>query len=168
MKVTARILYDEIRAMNPGGGLYVWCTPDANSILQIQSLISGAPFKTENSTELHATVLYHLGELPDGAVMPNDCPCMARITEIIVWPDNDGTGTAVALLDSPDLQAIHASLLQQGLTHTFDYKPHVTIGLKVESSPALRLWLDNLNEVLSQGGVPIGFDACIKGSTLAD
>lgn len=100
--------------------------------------------------------------------MPNDYPCRARITELIVWPDKEGTGTAVALLDSPNLHSIHSALLQQGLTHTFDYSPHVTVGTKVESSPALRLWLENVNQSLEAGGLPIGFDARLRGSTLAD
>jgi hypothetical protein len=167
-KVTARILYDDIRAMNPEGGLYVWVDPDEHSTLLIQSLIKGAPFKTENSTEYHATVLYHMGQLPHGAVMPHEYPCRARITELIVWPDKEGTGTVVALLDSPNLQSVHAALLQQGLTHTFDYSPHVTVGTKVESSPALRLWLEEVNQSLADGGLPIGFDARLQAATLAD
>jgi hypothetical protein len=167
-KVTARILYDDIRAMNPDGGLYVWTAPDEYSTLLIQSLIKGAPFKTENSTEYHATVLYHLGPLPQVAVMPHDYPCRARITELIVWPNKEGTGTVVALLDSPNLQSVHAALLQQGLTHTFDYSPHVTVGTKVESSPALRLWLEEVNQSLADGGLSIGFDARLQAATLAD
>lgn len=167
--ILSRVLYEDIREMNPGGGLYVWVDPDESSTLAIQSLIKGAPFKTENSTEYHATVLYHQGELPQGAVMPQDYPCRARITELIVWPDKEGTGTVVALLDSHNLQSIHAALLDQGLTHTFpDFKPHVTVGTKVESSPSLRLWLDEINQSLSNGGIPIGFDARLQGATLAD
>jgi hypothetical protein len=167
-KVTARILYEEIREINPEDGLYVWVDPDEHSTLRIQSLIKGAPFKTENSTEYHATVLYHLGPLPQGAVMPHDYPCRARITELIVWPDKEGTGTVVALLDSPNLHSVHAALLQQGLTHTFDYSPHVTVGTKVESSPALRLWLEEVNQSLEDGGLSIGFDSRLRAASLAD
>jgi hypothetical protein len=168
-KVTARILYQEIGEMSPEGGLYVWVDPDEESTLRIQSLIMGAPFKTENSTEYHATVLYHEGTLPKGAMMPHDYPCRAKITELIVWPDKNGTGTVVALLDSPNLQSIHSALLDQGLTHTFpEFKPHVTVGAKVESSPSLRLWLDEVNESLAKGGIAIAFDARLKGATLAD
>jgi hypothetical protein len=167
MKVTARILYDEIRAMTPEG-LYVWVDPDESATLVIQALIDGAPFKTENSTEFHATVLYHLGAMPEGAAMPADYPCQARITELIVWPDKYGTGTVVALLDSQDLQAIHAALLQQGLTHSFpDFRPHVTVGTKVQSSAALRLWLDKLNGVLATNSVFIAFDPTLKGAALS-
>jgi 2'-5' RNA ligase len=168
-KITARILYNEIGEMAPQGGLYVWVDPDESSTLLIQSLIKGAPFKAENTTEYHATVLYHLGELPKGAVMPNDSPSRATITELIMWPDKHGTGTVVALLDSHDLQTIHRVLLRQGLTHTFpDFKPHVTVGTKVSSSPALRLWLEEVNQELAQGGLQIGFDARLQGSTLED
>lgn len=168
-KILSRLLYDDIREINQDGGLYVWVDPDEHSTLLIQSLIQGAPFKTENTTEYHATVLYHLGELPQGAIMPHDYPCRARITEFIVWPDKEGTGTVVALLDSPNLQSIHAALLDQGLTHTFpDFRPHVTVGVKVASSPALRLWLESVNDSLAEDGLAIAFDARLKGSTLAD
>jgi hypothetical protein len=167
-KVTSRILYDDIREINPEGGLYVWVDPDEHSTLQIQSLIKGAPFKAKNSTEYHATVLYHVGPLPKSAVMPHDYPCRARITELVVWPNKEGSGTVVALLDSPNLQSIHAALLQQGLTHTFDYNPHVTVGTKVESSPALRLWLEEVNQSLEREGLSIGFDARLQAATLAD
>jgi hypothetical protein len=167
-KVTARILYEDIRAMNPGG-LYVWVDPDEESTLALQSLIKDAPFKTENSTEFHATVLYHVGEMPQGAVMPHDYPCRARITELTVWPNDKGTGTVVALLDSPSLQAVHASLLGQGLTHSFpEFSPHVTVGAKVASSPALRLWLDSINESLAEGGISISFDSRLQGSALSE
>ena len=91
MKVTARILYDKIREMNPEGGLYVWVDPNESSTLAIQSLIKDAPFKTENSTEYHATVLYHIGKLPEDAVMPADYPCSATINEIVSWPGKNGT-----------------------------------------------------------------------------
>lgn len=167
-KVTARILYNEIGEMAPMEGLYVWVDPDEESTLKIQSLIMGAPFKTENSTEYHATVLYHLGALPQGAVMPQDFPCRATITELVVWPNNKGTGTVVALLNSHDLQSVHRGLLRQGLTHTFpDFKPHVTVGTKVESNAALRLWLEEINQTLADG-LNIGFDARLQGASLAD
>lgn len=168
-KITARILYEEIRAMNPEGGLYVWVDPDESSTLTIQSLIKDAPFKTENSTEYHATVLFHIGSLPEDAVMPDDYPCSATISEIVSWPDKHGTVTVVALLDSPDLQEIHADLLEQGLTHTFpEFAPHVTLGAKAEENPALRLWLDETNEELSKEGIQVGFDLRIQGALNED
>jgi 2'-5' RNA ligase len=168
-KVAARILYEQIRAMNPEGGLYVWTVPDEHSILQIQSLIKDAPFKTESSTEYHATVLYHIGDLPEDAVMPDDYACSATINEIVSWPDKNGTVTVVALLDSPDLQDIHGKLLEQGLTHTFPkFAPHVTVGVKAEENPALRLWLDETNAELSEKGIPIGFDLRLRGALNED
>ena len=95
-------------------------------------------------------MLYHIGKLPEDAVMPADYPCSATINEIVSWPGKNGTVTVVALLESPDLQEIHAALLDQGLTHTFpEFKPHVTVGTKVEENAALRLWLDETNEALA-------------------
>ncbi len=167
--LTANILYREIREMNPEGGLYIWATPNERGVLRLQAMLDDAPFDAENSTEYHTTILYHLGSLPESALMPSDYPCTAVITEIVSWTDKHGTETVVALLDSPDLQEIHASLLKQGLTHTFsEYRPHVTLGTKVEANPALRLWLDGLNDEIKGSGIPIGFDACIKGSLNED
>lgn len=168
-KVTARILYEKIREMNTDGGLYVWVDPNESSTLSIQSLIKDAPFKTENSTEYHATVLYHIGSLPEDAVMPEDYPCSATINEMVSWQDKNGTVTVVALLDSPDLQDIHAALLKQGLTHAFpEFKPHVTVGTKVEENAALRLWLDETNETLAENGIPMGFDLRLQGALNED
>jgi hypothetical protein len=168
-KVAARILYEEIREINPDGGLYIWATPDEAAILILQSLVTGAPFETENTTEFHTTVLYHLGALPETAVIPEDRPMQATITEIIVWPDKHGTNTVVALLDSPELQEINASLLGQGFTSTFpEYRPHVTLGVQVAANPALRLWVDNTNQSLATNAIPIGLDASLKGSLNSD
>ena len=163
-QVTARILYPEIRAIDPEGGLYVWVDPDEYSTLMIQSLIKDAPFKTENSTEYHATVLYHKGPLHADIQMPMDFPARGRITEFVVW----GEGTVVALVESPDLQYIHKSLIRQGLTHGHpEYSPHVTVGWDVKEDSAFRLWFDKVNTALKTGGLPIGFDPKIKGSSLA-
>jgi hypothetical protein len=167
--IEARILYENIRGMNPEGGLYIWATPDESTILMLQSLVTGAPFKAENTTEFHTTVLYHVGALPEGAVMPDDRPLQANITEIIVWPDRHETNTVVALLDSPELQEINANLLAQGFTSTFpDYRPHITLGTKVAANPALRLWVDNTNQALSAQEIPVRFDASLKGASNAD
>lgn len=163
--ILSRVLYEDIRDLNPGGGLYIWTDPNEKAILQIKSLLDDAPFDAVNTTEYHATVLYHLGRLPEDAEMPEDFPCSATITEIVSWSDKHGTVTVVALLDSPDLEEIHAKLLKEGLTHTFpDFRPHVTVGTKVEENAALRLWMDEMNESLSESGIPIGFDASLKGS----
>lgn len=69
-EITARILYDEIRNDNPRGGLYVWVDPDEQSVLAIQKLMKGAPFKVHDTTRLHATVLHHKGPLPHGVKPP--------------------------------------------------------------------------------------------------
>lgn len=166
--IVSKILYDNIRMNNPDDGLYVWSDPDESGILVIQSILSGAPFDTVNSTEYHATVLYHKGSLPVNAVMPHDRVCHARITELVMWEAHDGENIIVALLDSPALQSVHALLLSQGLTHSFpEYIPHVTVGKRVVSNAATRLWLDKRNDMLAENTVMIGFDPRLKGASLA-
>jgi hypothetical protein len=169
MHIQAKILYDQIRAENPEDGLYVWVDPDESGVLVIQEILKGAPFDTVNTTDYHATVLYHKGKLPVNAVMPHDRVCHARIKELVIWEAHDGESIIVALLDSPALQAVHAALLAQGLTHSFpDFNAHVTVGKRVKSSPAVRLWLDKRNDMLAENTVVIGFDPRLKGASLAD
>lgn len=168
-KVVSKILYDKIRMANPDDGLYVWVDPDESGVLVIQGILAGAPFDTVNSTEYHATVLYHKGALPAGAIMPHDRVCHARITELVIWKAHDGESIIVALLDSPALQGVHASLLAQGLTHSFpEFSPHVTVGKHVVSNAAVRLWLDRINSALEDHPTMIAFDPALKGASLAD
>ena len=166
--VVSKIMYDRIRMDNPDDGLYVWVDPDESGILVIQAILAGAPFDTVNSTEYHATVLYHKGALPIGAIMPHDRVCHARITELVIWEAHDGESIIVALLDSPALQSVHASLRAQGLTHSYpEFSPHVTVGKRVVSNAATRLWLDRVNSALASNTVTIAFDPALKGASLA-
>jgi hypothetical protein len=166
-KVQASILYNEIRDQNPHDGLYVWVDPDEASTLKVQRLMRGAPFKLENTTEYHTTVLFHKGDLPFGIIVPNDRQCRARIAEFAVWDDNNGEKIVVALLDSSDLQTLHKQLLDEGLTHSFpDYNAHMTLGKRVEMNAATRLWLHSRNEYLSVIDFDITFDSKLKASSL--
>lgn len=168
MKTTARILYDEIRNRNSRDGIYVWVDPDESSLLRIQTLMEGAPFKIENTTEYHTTVLFHEDELPFGIKVPIDRPCNARITEFVLWDDDKGQKIIVALLDSPDLQMLHTELVDEGLMHSFpDYNPHITLGKRVEMNAQTRLWLHSRNEYLSVADFDITFDPRLKASSLA-
>jgi hypothetical protein len=165
--LTASILYNEIRDANPLGGLYIWVDPDEQSILKIQKLMAGAPFKTENSTEYHTTVLYHKGELPFNIMIPHDHPCQARVDSLAVWDDHKGDKIVVALLDSPDLDTIHDQLINEGLTHSFpEYNAHLTLGKNVKMNAATRLWLHSRNEYLANVDFHITFDQRLKASSL--
>jgi hypothetical protein len=127
----------------------------------------GAPFKLENTTEYHTTVLYHKGELPFGIMVPNDRQCRARVAELAVWDNHKGDKIVVALLDSPDLQTLHKQLLDEGLTHSFpDYNTHMTLGKRIEMNAATRLWLHSRNEFLSVVDFDIVFDSKLKASSL--
>lgn len=167
MKVTSAILYDRLRMESPDGGLYVWVDPDENANIDIECLLKDAPFKAVNSTEFHATVLYHRGTLPNTSVMPHDRVCHARIVEIENWEAHDGESIIVALLDSPALQAVHAELLGQNLTHSFpEYRPHITLGKHVEVKAAVRLWLSRVNSHLADSPMAIGFDPAFKAVSI--
>lgn len=166
-KVQSSILYNEIRDQNPHEGLYVWVDPDEASVLKMQRLMSVAPFKTENTTEYHTTVLYHKGALPFGIMIPNDRQLRARVAELAVWDDHKGEKIVVALLDSLDLETLHKQLLNEGLTHSFpEYNPHMTVGKRVEMNATTRLWLHSRNEFLSKIDYTITFDSCFKASSL--
>ncbi len=163
---TARILYSQIQALR--NGLYVWVDPDEESVLKLQHLMSGAPFKTVQSTALHATVLYHQKALPHTIKIPIDRPLAATVRELIVWDEKDGEKIVVAALDSPDLQGLHAELKDQYLTHSFpDYNAHVTVGKKVDLNAASRIWLSKTNEALEANPLQLVFGPQIRGSSLA-
>lgn len=164
--ITARLLYDLSRDINPEGGYYVWVDPNEVSILTLQLLIKDAPFKIKDSTEFHATVLYHKGELPKGLQMPQDRPCRGRVTHLNVWDTPKGS-TIVAAMESPDLQKVHQELLATGLTHTFDpFIPHVTLGTKIQMNDEIQKWVTKLNVILAKHKCIIGFDPALKGSGL--
>lgn len=166
-KITARIHYDDIRADDSRGGLYVWVDPDESSVLAIQKLMKGAPFDTRNTTEYHTTVLFHKGELPHGVKPPVDRACKARVTEIALWDDHKNRKIAVLLLDSPDLQRLHAELLGENLTHSFDdYATHMSVGKNVEMNAGTRVWLDERNQMLAEQELTITFDPKLKASSL--
>ena len=166
-KITAQVLYDEIREEDSRGGLYVWVDPDEASVLQIQKLMHNAPFKTRNTTEYHSTVLFHEGELPHGVKPPIDRRTTATITQLVLWDDEKGRKIVVAMLDSPDLQRLHAELLGENLHHSFDdYNAHISVGKDVQMNAETRVWLEGRNEYLRVAPMEIRFDPRIKASAL--
>ena len=166
--ILARLLYNEIREFDSQGGLYVWVDPDEASILKLQALMAGAPFKTVQSTGYHATVLYHNHALPQSIKIPVDRPLVATVRELIVWDERDGEKIVVAALDSPDLQALHAELLDEYLTHSFPtFNPHVTVGKKVQLDAKTRVFLSQANEALQEQPLELVFGPEILGSSLA-
>jgi len=167
-KIQARILYDDIRGSDSRGGLYVWVDPSDSSVLQIQKLMKGAPFKLRDTTEYHTTVLYHQGVLPHGVKVPIDRECKADITKLLIWEDHKGRLICVASLYSPDLQALHQELLGEGLTHSFPtFEAHMSVGKDLKMDAKTRLWVDGRNEYLKVCPIPIVFDRNLKAASLA-
>lgn len=168
MQVEATILYDEIREQAPDQGLYVWVDPAMYSVLQIQRLIKGAPFKTQDMTEVHCTVLFHKGHLAPDLEMPADRPMMGEIRELAIWTDHKQRQLLVALLDAPDLMKLHSELKQSGLTHTFDdYVPHITLSKNAfgDDPRSSRLWIENQNQRLRERQIPVSFGSEVKASS---
>lgn len=166
--IYARILYDEIRMMDPKSGLYVWCDPDEAGVLEVQRILHGAPFKVENSTEYHVTVLYHEGKMPERIQIPVDRPTSARLAGFEVWPTEKGN-VMVLRLDSPELQELHAELLRTGLTHSFpDFKAHLTVAKNVDMNDRKTLgWYLSRNHYLKYCPTHITLDERVKASSLA-
>jgi 2'-5' RNA ligase len=166
MKVVAEMLYNEIREMDSRGGLYVWVDPDESSVLVIQRLLSGAPFKTEQTTEYHVTVMHHQGELPFAVKPPTDRPIAAQIVALDNWEDHKGRSIVVAILKSSGLYDLHHELAGQSLQHSHDdYTPHLTCAYNVIVNARTRLWLDTKNQELAASPVEVRFDT-IKASSL--
>lgn len=162
-KVKAKILYDHILETNPKG-LYVWAQPDEQSILKIQRFLRDAEFKKSNTTEYHCTLLYHMGECPKTAIMPEDRALSAVINDIDVWDVKDGSQVIVGRLRSPSIQGIHNYLRRQGFTHTFpEYNPHITFGKGIGSTDD---WVRRKKEELASNPLIINFDPRLKASEL--
>ncbi len=165
--IYARILYDEIRMMDSKSGLYVWCDPDEEGVLTVQQLLTSAPFKAENSTEYHVTVLYHNGALPHQIRIPVDRPISARATHFEKWDTPKGN-VLVLRLDSTGLQSLHDELLREGLTHSFpDFNAHLTVAKNVEGAGRTQAWIESRNHYLEMCPVEIRFESAIKASSLA-
>lgn len=164
-KLTAKLLYKEIRGIDPEGGFYAWVDPDEQSILLIQNLLRGAPFKLRNTTELHATVIYHEGPLPENVVPPQDRKFEAVLTKSIIWDDEKGRKILVLGVDCPALAEVHQELLDQGLSHSFPtYDIHMSVGKDIDiDEPQTRVFLEELEAKLP---IAINFDPKLKGSSL--
>jgi hypothetical protein len=164
-RINAEILYSEIAA--EGSGLYVWVYPNERSVLELQRLIEGAPFKTKNSADFHCTVIHSKQLAPDVKPMP-DQVCVGTIGQINHWVDHKGRNIVVAAVDSPDLKAVHNDLAAQGLKHGFpEYNAHITLGHDIDLDARTRIWLAETNEVLAAKPLPIVFDGILRGSMTA-
>lgn len=164
-KVAAKVLYPEIQEYQ--AGLYVWADPDEESLLILQRLMRHAPFKTENLTKLHTTVLYCKGPvLPHDISVPEDRQIPAELTFLDIWTDHEGDCIIVGRLQSAELQDLHQELTHQGLKHSFDdYAPHITLAKGIKLDAAARLWIDQRNRELQEEPLYIWFSKELKGST---
>ena len=166
-RITAKILYDEIMSSSPQGGFYVWLDPDEQTCLVLQKALSGAPFKTRNTTEFHTTVLYHQGDVPTDVSVPKDREISGEITEFVVWEEKDGENIIVALVKSPRLMSLHYELIGERFKHSFDdYTPHISVGKKVELNATVRTWLEEVNDFLKENPIPVVYDKALKASSL--
>lgn len=142
-------------------GFYAWSDPDAESILRLRSLCTGAPFNGTSATKLHCTLIYsHLGVPSFEEFLANlgeDPTFKCLIKEIAFWPDTTPTnGYLVATLASPQLQDFHKLLSDMGLKHSFEeYTPHITIGSDVELTPEVESWIDQQNSLLRDSPIAI-------------
>lgn len=93
--VNSKLYYSEIKALN--NGIYAWLTPDDLSILKVQKLLLNAPFKCNNVTKLHLTVI-HSQDLVDNLYVASDKVYNAFITNLTTWNDHNGDLIVVALL----------------------------------------------------------------------
>lgn len=166
MKLYAKVLFDSISSMGDDTGLYVWATPDEPSILKVQHLMKGAPFKTENTTAYHVTVVYHNQEMPETPEIPQDRAMAAQATALDLWETDKGNVLVLSLY-SPCIHALHDEFMDEGFTHTFDeYNPHITVAYDVPNDPKARLWIEHANKHLAEHPMLLRMDPCLKGATL--
>ena len=166
-KIEARILYEEVRDQQDG--LYVWVDPAEGSVLRIQGLLKGAPFKAVNTTDYHCTVLHCSNpDLPQSVILPDDQWFEGRMSQVVTWQDHKDRTICVLLLDVPELEETHARLTEQGLQHGHhEYNPHITLSKGAVQGPELRLWLDEVNAKLRQVAHRIVLGPRLMASTCA-
>jgi len=171
MKVEARVIYPVIRSLN--SGLYVWASLVEESILEISklkcSVVKPELFEWEYSTELHATIVYHPGELPAHPAIPPDQNMVGVVQNVLGWNDHKGKQIVVAQLYSPDLVRIHNEFRAQGFVHSFpEYVPHITLGKFVEpvSLFEFRIFVQRLNDILYRYPIRINFQPKLFGDSL--
>lgn len=164
-RITAKMLYNDVKEMH--GGIYVWLDPDEESLLHLQKLMKGAPFKTYDSTEVHCTVLHCSSELPEDLDVPEDRQLPAEVNMLDVWDDHKGRKILVARLGSDELHDLHAALTGQGLTHSFDdYTPHITLGKDLKLDAETRLWIEQVNHRLADEALFLWFAPELKATAL--
>lgn len=162
MKVAAKVLYEDIREYQ--AGIYCWLDPDEESLLILQRLMRHCPFKTENLTKLHTTVLYCKGPIPLNIQVPEDRPIPAELSFLEIWKDHEDDYIVVGRLVSDELQDLHKSLVDQGLKHSFDdYAPHITLAKGLKLDAAARLWIDQRNRELREESLYLWFAKELKG-----
>lgn len=172
MQVEATVLYPTIQAM--GQGLYVWASLTEESILELSKLrcIEPGPelFEWENSTQLHATIVYHKGTLPEFPAIPPDQQINGIVQGVIGWNDHKDRQIVVAAVNSPDLIRIHQQFMDEGFTHGFPtYEPHISLGKFVEpvTSFEARVFVQRLNDILYRYPIRLTFQPKLFGDSLA-
>lgn len=163
-KVQAKILYNRIKEQD--AGLYVFVTLDEVSLLNVGSLLSGAPVKVRDSTELHCTVMHCKSKLPLLTNVPDDRVLTARIVGVNEWIDHKNRKIWTLALESADLHQIHNTLRSQGIEHSFDeYNPHIGIAKDVPDTPEAADWLEGMRVALAEHKPTIRFDGILRAST---
>jgi len=128
MKIEAEVLYPNIRDW--GDGFYCWMDPDEQSLLNLASIrqYQSPNLKYHYSTKLHCTIMYHERELPLHPQFPLDGYRAATVARYDIWTVPQGH-LLVAVLDSPQLEALHFQFRAAGFIHSYeDYTPHTTLG----------------------------------------
>lgn len=162
----AKVHYEEI--LDDAAGIYMWVNPDEKSTLDILRLFRGAPFKGKDSTELHCTVMYCKGHMPQTFEAPPDLPYTGQITRVNNWVDHKNRNILVLAIESDQLQVLHKNLTSQSFAHSFDeFSPHITIAKDVPLGSEQRLWLDEINERLAVTPLTIAFSPQLRAAPLS-
>lgn len=163
MKIQAHIDYEDIGDSN---GLYVWVTPDESATNRILRLLTTAPFKTYDGTELHCTIM-HSRDFPQDAAPIEDRSCFAVLEAFVTWQDHKDRTIVVAALNSPDLKDVHRVLIEQGCVHGYpEYNPHITVAKDIVLDADARLWLDEVNRCLESYEFNLKFSPQLRATPL--
>lgn len=164
MKIVAHIDFEDIGDSN---GLYAWVTPDEGATNRLLRLLSTAPFKTYDGTELHCTLI-HSREFPQDARPIDDRNCEAVLEAFVTWQDHKDRTIVVAALSSPDLEAVHRELIEMGCVHGYpEYNPHITVAKDITLGADTRMWITDVNRWLQSNEVILKFSPQLRATPLS-
>lgn len=163
-KILSEASYDRIKALNQG--CYVWLTPSSESVLQLRTLLHGAPFASVSSKDFHLTVLVSR-TAPVLKQLPLERLITGTVASLEMWVDNKKSAILVApFINTSDIVSLHSDFIGLGMLHGYsNYLPHITLSRAFVVTQKSIDWFDAINNQLRDAPLQIVFDKAPQGTS---